>query len=212
MRTSVVLLFAALPALADFRPLDTRCAAGQGGCFAELAKVTAPCEEVLRRRAPTAREDTVADWRRCPVSGFRTVHDVDYVVLSDPQGPFWAFTNFVDPTLAVVKDFRFLGKRVFLLETASTRDKARRFCFLDLSDEHPTCMSPPLSELEEKVQALVTAKETLCCEDWSLTDVTAKKVVATRPVFRDRARVGTLTVTLGISPPEITLRKVERSK
>jgi hypothetical protein len=212
IRILIPLLAVSTAAFADFRPLDTKCTAGNPGCFAEVAKTTAPCKEILRRRASSTRGETVADWKRCPVSGFRTVHAVDYVVVTDPQGGVWAFTNFVDPTQAVVKDFRFLSKRIFYLETAATRDPGRRYCFLDLSAEQPSCMSPPLPELEEKVQALLEPNETLCCSDWQLTDLTAKRVSATRPIFRDKRQVGSVSATLKLSPPEVTVDRVQRSE
>lgn len=202
----------ALPALADLRPLEGRCALGQAACFAETAKTTAKCRPILRRRATTERGETAADWRRCPVSGFRTVRDVDYVVVADPAGGVWAFTNFVDPTQAAVKDFRFLGKRLFLLQTSSTRDPVQRYCLLDLAAEVPACLEPPLAELEEETKKVLAEGESTAGGDFRIADASSKKISVSRPIFRQGKPAGSVNAILSVRDGGLTISRLSRGR
>jgi hypothetical protein len=132
-------------------------------------------------------------------------------VVSDVGGGVWAFTNFVDPTQAV-RDFRFLGKRLFFLETSSTRDPVHRYCLLDLAAERPACLEAPLPELEEEAKKELEPGENSSGGDWKIVDVSPKRLSATRPIFRAGKQAGSVNAVLGVRSSGLEISRVTRGR
>jgi hypothetical protein len=199
-------------AAAGWRPIETTCAAGQPACFEELAKASKSCKLVRKQSADTTRGEVSIEWRRCPAPGFKTVKGSDYVMVTGEEGGLWGFTNVADPSSASVSDVGFLGTRWILVQAFAATGASASWCLLGLSPSPPRCLLPPIPELEAKVQSLLKEGETLCCKDWSLEEVTRWKMVAVRPVFKDKKPVANIRATLSVNREDLGVRRVRREE
>ncbi|TMA28485.1 MAG: hypothetical protein E6J78_06015 [Deltaproteobacteria bacterium] len=198
--------------IASWRPLETTCGEGKPACFADLKKAAASCKVVRHQTAGTALGDVTVDWRRCPAPGFKTVKGADYVVVSGEDGDIWGFTNVIDPSAASIEDVGFFGSRWILVRAFSATGASRSWCMLGLSPSPPQCLVPDIPELEAKAQSLLKPAETLCCEDWSLEEVTSWRMIAARPIFREKNRVAMIRASLWVRRYELSLRRVRREE
>jgi len=194
MRTLIVALLAASPALADWPSLESSCEVHNIACYADLAKRTEACKVKRKQTADTSRGKVAFEWRRCPVSGFSTVRGADYLQVSDDDGGIWAFTNVVDPTAAVLSDVVFLGKRVLLVQAFKKASGAQIWCPLTLTADRPHCLIPIMATLDERAGKLLKTGETLQGSDWRLTEMAPSKATAVREVFAEGGRKAVATV------------------
>jgi hypothetical protein len=163
-----------------------------------------------RRTGDTTRGKTTIEWRRCPLTGFRTVNGADYVVVSGEEGGLWAFNNVVDPSSSSVHDVVFVGKKLVWVQATHQNTGASNWCLLSLATDPPRCIGPAPAELEPREQALLTGNETLQGTLWSLTDVQPSRIRAERRIFADQKRAGTLLLSLKVRDNLLVIDKLTR--
>jgi hypothetical protein len=196
--------------LASWRPLEPTCTEGKADCFAELARAATSCKVVRQQTAATSRGDVTVDWRRCPAPGFKSVKGADVIVVSNEEGGLWGFSNELDPSSASIGDVGFLGRRWILVQAHAATGATASWCLLGLSPSPPRCLVPPIPELEASASRLLKPRETFCCKDWSLEEVTRWHLIAARPVFLDKRQVAKIRATLWVNREDLSIRRVRR--
>lgn len=210
MRPLLFTLLLSPAALAQWPTWEATCSAGQAGCFAELASRSKDCKVMRQRTAQTVRGRTSVEWRRCPISGFRSVNGADLVVVAGAEGPLWAYSNLVDPSSSSVHDVVFAGRKLIWIKAAHEDTGGANFCVLSLAADPPRCIGPSPQELEEREQGFLLQGETLQGTLWSLLEVQPSRVHAERVVFAAGRRSGRLRMALKVRDDRLAIDELTR--